>query len=258
MEQKHKILIIVPAYNEEMNIAKTIASLRSNASFSDILVIDDGSTDSTAMLAREGEARVISLPHNMGLGEAMKIGYRYAFNNNYDIAVKLDGDNQHPTYKIKDIVGPILAGRADYVIGSRFLARFNYRPTFPRKVGIFVYSTLFKFVTHLHITDPTCGFCAIGRKGMDVFINNYPTDYPEYEALLISHQANLRIMEVPIKVRRRKDSASSISFSVAFSYTMRVLLKSFEALIKQKAKKTPSCSMAKNKETICHLYYRCF
>jgi len=221
---KNKTLIIVPALNEEESIGRTILDIRKHIAGADILVIDDGSTDSTAEISLAKGAFVINLPYNLGIGAAMQTGYKFAYRGNYDIAVQCDGDSQHPPYQIKNLIIPLLENKADIVVGSRFLGRFGYRSSISRQIGIVLFSWLLSIITKTRLTDTTCGFRAINKKAILSFSFYYPTDYPEVEALVLAHKEGLRITEVPIRIYPRKQGISSIGFLSSFYYTVKVFL----------------------------------
>ncbi|MFH1640610.1 MAG: glycosyltransferase family 2 protein [Candidatus Omnitrophota bacterium] len=222
--QNKKVLIILPAYNEEENIGKVIEDVRKNIPTADILVVNDGSLDSTAKAAKDKEAAVIDLPFNLGIGAAMQAGYKFAYREEYDIAVQCDGDGQHPAYQIKNLIAPLLSNKADIVVGSRFLGSFGYRSSVWRQIGIVLFSKLLSFITKERLTDTTCGFRGLNKKAIKSFSIYYPCDYPEVEALVLAHKEGLRITEVPIRIYRRKQGNSSIGFFDSFYYTIKVLI----------------------------------
>lgn len=173
-----KVLTIIPAYNEEKSIADVIYQVKLNLPENDIVVVNDGSNDATSEKAVEAGARVINLPFNLGIGGAMQTGYIYAKNNNYDIAIQVDGDGQHSPVYISSLMQPILQGKADMVIGSRFIEKTYYRPSLARKTGIIFFSSLVKVLTNWKIKDTTSGFRVVNKKIIHYFSNYYPTDYP--------------------------------------------------------------------------------
>ncbi|MGE5197627.1 MAG: glycosyltransferase family 2 protein [Deltaproteobacteria bacterium] len=221
---KTRVLIIVPAFNEEKSIGRTIEDIRKNIPDSDVLVINDGSSDSTLEVARKKGALVIDLPYNLGIGAAMQTGYKFAERENYDIVVQCDGDGQHPAYQIKNLIAPLLRNEADISAGSRFLGSFGYKSTVTRQVGIVLFSKMLSFLTGMSLTDTTCGFRALNKKAFKSFAVYYPVDYPEVEALVLAHKEGLKIKEVPVRIYRRKEGSSSIHFLGSFYYTIKVLL----------------------------------
>lgn len=157
-----KTLIIIPAYNEELNIENTINKLKkynkSSNSPVDYIIINDGSTDKTKEICKENNFNVINLIHNLGIGGAVQTGYKYALENNYDIAIQFDGDGQHDEKYIKDLVEEIEKG-ANFVIGSRFIGNLSkFKSSGTRRLGIKILSLLIKICTGKKIYDPTSGF----------------------------------------------------------------------------------------------------
>ncbi len=234
---KWKMLIIIPAYNEEENIVSVITDLKnhlSDLSISfDILVIDDGSTDRTREIARSVGVEVLSLPYNQGIGTAVQTGYIYAERKGYEVAVQFDGDGQHRADQIALILEPILRGEADLVVGSRFLQQGTYRAPWTRLLGIKILSLIISTVTGTRITDPTSGFRAASRKVIEFFSRWYPDDYPEPESLVFLHRAGFRLKEVPVLMRERQAGSSSITFLRGVYYMIKVTLAVFIDLMKR-------------------------
>lgn len=221
-------LAIVPAYNEAGAISATIADLREHADGWDVLVVDDGSTDATAMLARNAGARVIRHPFNLGIGGAVQSGYQYALAHGYDYAVQVDGDGQHDA-RFLAVLRAHLDDNQDLnmVTGSRFLPggpSDGYSSSAPRRVGIRVFSWVLSKITGRPITDPTSGLRMTDRLGIELFARDYPHDYPEVEAILLLHAHKLRADEVPVKMRARTSGRSSITSTMSVVYMTKVLL----------------------------------
>lgn len=219
-----KTLVIIPAYNEEHNITDVLEEIRAHLHDADIVVIDDGSSDSTAEIAANRGTTVISLSYNLGIGAAMQTGYRYAEREGYDIAIQFDGDGQHIADQAGIILKPLLEGKADIVVGSRFLNRDSYDAELSRLIGISILSRIISFFIGQRITDPTSGFRAVNRNVIDFYNTCYPDDYPEPEALVLLHRAGFRIMEVPALMRKRVMGRSSITLLRGFYYMGKVLL----------------------------------
>ncbi|NTW59798.1 MAG: glycosyltransferase family 2 protein [Nitrospirae bacterium] len=229
----NKILIIIPAYNEEESLPGVMQDLRSHAPDADILVVDDGSRDRTAAVARQAGVKVASLPYNLGIGGAMQTGFQYARNNGYDIAIQFDGDGQHMAAEINELLDLLKRGRADIVVGSRFLDRGEYRPPFFRKIGIWVFSTVLSAIIGIPVTDTTSGFRAANRRVIEFFARSYPEDYPEVESLVLLHRARMTIAEVPVRMRDRTGGRSSITPIRSAYYMVKVLLAVFVDLMKK-------------------------
>lgn len=228
-----KILIIVPAFNEEASLPGVIADLRTHFPGGDILVIDDGSRDRTAQVAMDSSVSVVRLPFNLGIGGAVQTGYRYAHRHAYDIAIQFDGDGQHLASEINVLLEPLLAGHADIVVGSRFLNRGEYRPPLMRRLGILIFSRILSRIIGMPVTDTTSGFRAANRDAIRYFSRVYPEDYPEVESLVLVHRAGMRIAEVSVAMRDRTGGRSSITPIRSVYYMVKVLLAVFIDLLKK-------------------------
>lgn len=220
----NKLLIIIPAYNEAKSIKKVILSVKEEVPHADIVVINDGSADDTSQVARGFGVTVVDLPYNMGIGAAMQTGYKYAERRGYDIAVQVDGDGQHPPDQITRIISPVMEGKADIVIGSRFLGEGEYLPSLARSIGIKTFSLMLSLITGQRVTDPTSGFRAVNKEVIRYYTRNYPEDYPEVEAVVLLHKAGFTIMEVPVRMEARVWGKSSITYARAFYYMVKVSL----------------------------------
>jgi len=160
----------------------------------------------------------------MGIGAAMQTGYSYAALNNYDIAVQVDADGQHPPDQIPFLIQPIMEQKADMAIGSRFLGNGNYRPSLARNIGIRIFSMLLSAITSQRLTDTTSGFRAVNKGVIKFFAKNYPEDYPEVEAIVLLRKARFNIIEVSVKMEARIGGKSSITPLHAVYYMIKVLL----------------------------------
>ena len=219
-----KVLIIIPAYNEKESLPDVIASVRKEIPEADILVINDGSTDATGFIARREKVEVIDLPYNMGIGAAMQTGYKYSFAEGYDVSVQFDGDGQHPANQIRNILRQLQEGRADVIIGSRFLEDTGYVPSFSRSIGIVMFARLMSIIMRQKITDPTSGFRAANRAVIEFYSRHYPEDYPEVEALVLLHRAGFTMTEVAVKMEKRMSGRSSITPVRGIYYMIKVTL----------------------------------
>ena len=218
-----RILVIIPAYNEEATIVSVIDTIRAAVPACDIVVVDDGSRDQTAALVRgQGVAELLALPFNLGIGGGMQTGYKYAERNGYDIAVQCDADGQHPADAIMALVARIEDGTADVVIGSRYVAHSDYRPTFIRRVGKSLLSRWIDLFIGGGITDTTSGFRAMNRRAIAIVAQNYPEDYPEPEVLVILHKHGLKVVEIPVRMRERQGGVTSIRPHGAAYYMVKV------------------------------------
>lgn len=221
-----KVLVIVPAYNEEEAIGKVIDDLHKHVPDFDILVVSDGSRDNTARIAKEKGALVVELPTNLGIGGAVQTGLKYAHRYGYDVAIQFDGDGQHLASEIDKLIGPLREGRADAVIGSRFLPgqKSSFQSTIGRRIGIWFFEVLNSLLIRQWITDNTSGFRAYNREVIDFMVYNYPTDYPEPEAVILLGRNRFRIVEVPVEMRERMGGRSSIFGWRSAYYMIKVTL----------------------------------
>ncbi len=217
-------IAVVPAYNEEASIGAVVRELRALDPELAVVVIDDGSVDQTARVARLAGAKVVCLPYNLGIGGAVQTGYQYALAHGFDVAVQVDGDGQHDPREIAKLLEPILDGRADVVVGSRFAAGSRYRAPFARRVGIRLFAALVSLILRQRLTDTTSGFRAINRRGIRLFATDYPHDYPEVEAAVLAARHKLRVAEVPVTMRVRASGASSITLFRGLYYMAKVTL----------------------------------
>jgi glycosyltransferase involved in cell wall biosynthesis len=228
-------IAIVPALNEEETVGRVIDEINAFDPGFDIVVVDDGSTDRTAGVAADRGAHVLRLPFNLGIGGAMQTGFRFAFEQGYDIAVQIDGDGQHDPSQLPKILGPVLAGEADLCVGSRFTGEGPYRSSFVRRIGIKIFARIVSAVVGQKVTDTTSGFRAVNRRGIALFAADYPHDYPEVEATVMCVKHKLRLTEVPVAMRERGGGVSSITALRSIYYMTKVLLAIFVGLFRRYA-----------------------
>ena len=221
-----ELLVVVPAYNEEHSIAAVIADLRRLDLPLDILVVNDGSLDNTSMEARAtGQAMVVYLPKNLGIGGAVQTGFKYAARHGYCRVIQFDGDGQHLAGEIPGLLTGLDAGKVDMVIGSRFLERrAGYRSTFVRRLGIRLFAAVNSLLIGQRITDNTSGFRAYNRRAIEFLARHYPVDYPEPEAVILLGRNGFCIAEVPARMAERQAGASSIAGIRGGYYMVKVLL----------------------------------
>ena len=216
------LLIIIPAYNEETSLPQTIQNIRTFAPTADYLVINDCSTDRTKELLQKTNTPYLDLPVNLGIGGGVQTGYRYAMEHNYNIAIQFDGDGQHDTAYIKDLIAPIESGQADVVIGSRFITKEGFQSSAMRRFGIGFLSTLIRLLCGVKVKDVTSGMRAVNRKMIEEYARNYAQDYPEPEAILTAGLMKARIQEVPVQMHERQGGTSSINAVRSVYYMIKV------------------------------------
>jgi len=223
-----KVAVIIPCYNEEDSIEKVLLELNNlpkNNLFSVTpIVINDCSKDNTLAVLKKSGCTYIDLPINLGIGGAVQTGFKYALLHGFDIAIQLDGDGQHPSEQIPELVAPILKGEADVVIGSRFIEKVGFQSTYLRRSGINYFKRLTKVLTGLTITDSTSGFRAIDKKTLEIVCKYYPDEYPEPEALVLYCMNDMKIKEIPVVMRERQGGVSSIRSYKSIYYMIKVTL----------------------------------
>jgi len=228
-----KIHIIVPAFNEARNLEKVIGQLRALAANLDILVVDDGSRDATFETARKLNVLAVKLVNNLGIGGAVQTGFKYAARRGYDCALQFDSDGQHDPSQISKITGPILAGEADLVIGTRYLSKTGYRTPLARRAGIFIFSFISGVFLRQRITDSTSGFRAMNKKVLEFFAREYPVDFPDAEAIILLGLSGFRIKEVPVEMKPRLSGHSSTTTLKSLYYPFKMLLSIFAVLLRK-------------------------
>jgi len=227
MNSKPKVLVIIPAFNEEGSIANVIRRIQAVTRHIEIdldtLVVNDGSHDNTVEAARQaGATAVIDLPFNLGIGGAMQTGYLYAYKNHYDIALQIDADGQHNPTDIPTVLEPLLCGEVNFSIGSRYVEKTAYHASPMRRVGMIVFSKLIHLVTKQQVKDPTSGFRAADKRVIEMFAEQYPVDYPEVEVLVHMSRRGLTFREVPVEMSARAAGNSSITPIKSAYYMVKV------------------------------------
>ncbi len=229
--REHRILVIIPAFNEEFNLDAVIAGLKANCAGFDILVVNDGSRDNTKQCAAKNRVIVLNHAFNAGIGVSFQTGCQFALKNDYDYIVRIDADGQHDPTFIKDVVSPLLNNDADIVIGSRFLGKSAYKSSFLRLIGIALISFILTLISKKKVTDPTSGFCAMNRKAYEFFAKNCSEDYPEPKIFI--HHDLFKIKEIPISMNKRNYGASTITFSNSTYYMLKVIFSLFIGSLKK-------------------------
>ena len=227
---KKKILLIIPAYNEEENILKTCNSIinynKKNKTNYDLIVINDGSKDNTENILMENNINHVKLIHNLGIGGAVQTGYKYALEHDYDIAVQFDGDGQHDVKYVENLIKPIIENNINMVIGSRFIddSSSKFKSSKARRVGINLISLAIKLKTKKKIYDTTSGFRAVDKRIIKLFANSYPTEYPEPISTVNVIKNKYSIVEIPVSMQEREGGKSSINSWKTVYYMVNVIL----------------------------------
>jgi glycosyltransferase involved in cell wall biosynthesis len=219
-----RCLVVIPALNEEAAVGTVIADVIAVQPKAHIVVVDDGSTDRTSDVARDAGADVINLPFNIGVGGALRAGFRYARRFGYDVVVQVDGDGQHNPAHIADLLAALEG--ADVVIGARFAGVGDYQVRGPRKLAMKLLARSLSRRTGERLTDTTSGFRAFNRTAVELFANDYPAEYlgDTVEALVIAARAGLRVTQVPVEMRPRTTGTPSQHWFKSSIYLGRVFL----------------------------------
>lgn len=230
-----KVLILIPAYNEGTRIAAVVKRVQGVVPDYDILVVNDGSSDNTAGEAAVAGASVVSHPFNMGYGVAVQTGYKYAHAEGYDFIAQIDGDGQHDPVYIPRLLEPVIKGKTDFAIGSRFLEVDSYEPSLARRIGMAFFRKIVSYITSTRITDSTSGYQAFNRDVIRFFTTEvFPCDYPDADMLITLHLAGFRIMELPVRMYSNVEGKSMHSGLKPFYYIFKMLLSIFVTLLRKR------------------------
>lgn len=228
-----KKLVIIPAYNEQGGIEKTVQDVKDHAPDFDYIIINDCSTDDTLNVCRKNGFHIVSLPVNLGIGGGVQTGYIYAQRNGYDIAVQFDGDGQHNAKYLDAMADKLLNENLDMVIGSRYIEKQGFQSSGMRRLGIKYFTALIKIVTGKRITDPTSGMRMINRDVINLYAMKYPKDYPEPESVVTILKKRKKVEELPVCMNARKEGVSSISPQKSVYYMIKVSLAIFIAAMRR-------------------------
>lgn len=228
-----RTLVVIPALNEERSVGRVIAELQGSCPEADLLVIDDGSSDRTATVAAEAGAPTLILPFNIGVGGAMRAGYRYALRHGYDAVVQVDADGQHDGAYVNALVHGLR--EADVVIGARFAGAGDYSARGPRRWAMRLLAATLSALSGSRLTDVTSGFRAANRRAIVVFAEHYPAEYlgDTVESLVIALRAGCRLAQVPVAMRPRTEGTASQSPMRAAVYLLRACAALGLALIRR-------------------------
>lgn len=229
-----RVLVVLPALNEENNIDKIVAEVMAELPDVGVLVVDDGSTDRTAARAREAGAQVARLAVNLGVGGAMRTGFRYAVRHGYDVVVQVDADGQHNPAEVPELLRAL--AQADLVIGARFAGKGDYKARGPRRWAMKVFSLVLSWISGQKLTDVTSGFKAAGPRAVSLFARHYPAEYlgDTLESLVMAVRAGLQIRQVPVAMRMRAAGTPSTSPVKSAVYLLRASLALLLALMRRK------------------------
>jgi glycosyltransferase involved in cell wall biosynthesis len=223
-KRRTKVLVIIPAYQEEDNIVRVLEDIRIHLPEPDILVVNDGSTDRTAERARQAGVKVIDLPFNLGIGAAVQTGFQYAAAHHYTAAIQIDADYQHPAEEAPRLLKTLEDEKADLVIGSRFIAPTGYRGSWMRRLGNHIFQGANALLVGQRIVDNTSGFRAYSERAIAILAQNYLGEYPEPESIGYLDASGCRLVEIPVKMRSRSAGSSSITPVKSIYYMVRVLI----------------------------------
>jgi glycosyltransferase involved in cell wall biosynthesis len=228
-----RTLVVIPALDEEESLPRTLDELRRVLPGVDAVVVDDGSRDGTARVARERGVPVIRHPFNLGVGAALQTGFRHAVERGYDIAVQLDADGQHDPRDVASLVAPIAEGRCDVAIGSRYVAVTGYHAPRARRLGMLLFSGVVRLAARQRIADTTSGFRAYGRRVMEVCQHDFPRDFPDAPLLIMLARRGFRLLEVPVRMRERERGKSFYTLGKSLYYPYKNLLASLMAWLQR-------------------------
>lgn len=226
------LLVLIPAYNEELCIGDVLRELWVVLPGCAALVVDDCSRDGTVAQATQAGAKVLRLPHHLGLGGAVQAGYKLAFELGYRYVIRIDGDGQHDPRDIRRIYDELRDSGAEMVIGSRFLSDGGYRTTFLRGLVIRFFRLILRPILGQPVHDPTSGFVGVNRAALGVFSRVFPLEYPEIEALVVLQRRAFRFREIPCRMRPRLRGTSTITLMKSVYFLVHVLLGVFVNILK--------------------------
>ena len=230
---KGRVLVIIPAHNEEDSLPATLAEVRAKAPNVDILIVNDGSRDATAKVAKAAGVAVVSHPVNLGVGGALQTGFRYAVEHGYEIGVQLDADGQHDPAYLAVLLEPVLSGKADVSIGSRYVEQTGYRAPLNRRLGMLFFSGIVHLALKQRITDTTSGFRAYNLAVMQVCQHDFPKDFPDAPLLIALARRGFRLTEVAVVMRERQAGQSFYTLGKQLYYPYKNLLASLMAFIRR-------------------------
>jgi glycosyltransferase involved in cell wall biosynthesis len=231
---RSSVLVIVPALNEEASLPRTLDEVRRAAPEVDLLVVDDGSSDSTPLVARGRGVAVLHHAVNLGVGAALQTGFRWAVLHGYEIGIQLDADGQHDPRDLEALIAPVREGRCDVSIGSRYVSRTAYRAPLSRRLGMLLFSGVVRVLSGQTIHDTTSGYRAYGRRVMEVCQHDFPKDFPDAPLLIDLARRGFRCLEVPVEMRERSAGQSFYTLGKSLYYPYKNMLASLMVLLRRR------------------------
>lgn len=233
-DRPRRLVVAIPAYNESATVAAVIREVRQTLPEATVVVVDDGSDDTTAVQARSAGAVTLQLPFNVGVGGAMRTAFLYARDMDVDAVVQVDADGQHDPAEIMDLVAAL--DSASLVIGARFAGKGEYQMRGPRRWATWFLSKSLSHVAHTKLSDTTSGFRASDRRAIELFARHYPAEYlgDTVESLVIASRAGLPVAQVPVHMRPRQGGTASQGSRMATLYLGRAMLALFVALTRRR------------------------
>ena len=227
-----RVLVLIPAFNEEAAVRGVIEEVQAAMPGTPVLVVDDCSLDATRSQARTAGAKVLALPHHLGLGGCVQAGYRLAYELGYEYVIRVDGDGQHDPRDIPTILKALELGNCEMVIGSRFVDGKGSHTSFLRAAGIVFFRAVLRPILGRPVHDPTSGYVGVNRTALALFSSTFPLEYPEIEALVVLQRKRFRFVEVPCRFRPRRAGRSTITAVKSLYYIIHVLLGVFVNILK--------------------------
>ena len=227
-----RVLVLIPAFNEEAAVGSVIQEVQAAMPGTPILVVDDCSVDATRSHAHTAGAKVLALPHHLGLGGCVQAGYRLAYELGYEYVIRVDGDGQHDPRDIPTILKTLEHGDCEMVIGSRFVDGKGSHTSFLRAAGIVFFRAVLRPILGRPVHDPTSGYVGVNRTALALFSSTFPLEYPEIEALVVLQRKRFRFVEVPCRFRPRRAGRSTITAVKSLYYIIHVLLGVFVNILK--------------------------
>jgi len=229
-----KILVLIPAFNEEQRIGDVISKIIINKKV-DILVVNDGSNDNTALIVKKFGVFLVNHPYNLGYGVAIQTGYKFALENNYDLVVQMDADGQHDPKYIQEMVDVFVEKHLDVLVGSRFKNKTGYHASFTRRLGMYFFSILVGLVTKRKVTDSTSGYQVIGKQVLPFLCSDlFPCDYPDADLLIMLYFAGYKVEEIPMIMFESKTGKSMHGSIIKnIYYVLKMCLSIFTIMLRK-------------------------